>query len=472
MLLSINFLVKPLYLFGVDAHIQNLVGPETYGVYFALFNMVFLFQFVIEPGILSYNSRNIAIHPDQLGFHLPRILGIKMVLFVVFLIVVALGFLIWGYSVDLLHLTFIIAINLFLSTTYIYLRSNIAAVGKYRIDSFLSALDKLLMLIILGALSWMPVFQEQFTILWMVYGQLVAYTIACMVALWILRKHLGVLTLTFSLDYFRKLLSWSFPFILILLFMSIYNKMDGIMLERMLPDHGHQAGIYAAGYRFVDALNMIGYMMAALLLPMYSSNLKNKEILSDLLYTGLKIMIVCAVVAASTFIYYGSDILPMIYTEADTYYAEVLSYLMLSFVGVSIAYLYGTLLVSNDNLKIFNILLFVSVLINLSLNLYLIPILEAKGAAIATVITQIFVLIGQVVLVHRYTEVRFRWKTYGQVLGFGFFCVLIFHSVHKIDSLHWISSLVLSICVSLFLALVIKLIDIRAVLAMVKKRQN
>ena len=443
LLLTINLLVKPLYLFGVDAHIQNMVGPETYGVYYALFNLVFLFQFIIEPGILSYNSRNIAQHPDKLSYHLPRILGVKLVLFVCFLVAILIGFFAWGYSLDLLSLYIVIGINLFLSTTYIYLRSNIAAIGKYRTDSFLSATDKVLMLVILGTLSWWPGLREQFTIMWLVYGQMAAYVISCFIALFILRKHLLSLSLVFSLDYFKKLIRWSYPFIFILLFMSIYNKMDGIMLERMLDDEGLQAGIYAAGYRFVDAFNMLGYLIAALLLPMYSSNLKNSTVITDLLHTGLKLMVVGAAVAALSLTFYGSEILPYIYTAADGYYAEVLSVLMVSFIGVTIAYLYGTLLVANDNLKSFNILLLTGVVLNLALNLYLIPSMKAHGAAVATAITQLVVMVGQILLVYKHTKVIFDIKIY---------------------------RIALSIFISLILALLLRLIDLRGLLTVLKKR--
>lgn len=469
LLLTINLLVKPLYLFGVDAHIQNIVGPETYGVYFALFNMVFLFQFIIEPGIQSFNSRNIAQRPEKLGYHLPRILGIKMVLFVVFMLAIIVGHYLWGYADGLLKLTMLLGVNLFLSTSYIYLRTNIAAIGKYRLDSFLSALDKLLMLIILGYLSWVPPYCEQFEITWLVYGQMAAFAISCLVALFILRAHLGMLSLIVSWEYFKQLIRWSFPFVLILLFMSIYNKIDGIMLERMLGDNGLEAGIYAAGYRFVDAMNMLGYLIAALLLPMYSSNLKNQIVITDLLHTGLKVMTVCAIIGALTFVFFGPDILPYVYEEANEYYAAVLSLLMMSFVGVSIAYLFGTLLVASDHLKSFNILLAISVLLNIGLNLYLVPSEKAAGAALATVITQLTVMLGQIFLVYKYTEVIFRPQIYLQVVGFALLCGLLFQGISYLD-LHWLYRAGLCIFISLVLSLVLRLFDPREFIAILKKR--
>lgn len=469
LLLTINLLVKPLYILGVDAHIQNIVGEQTYGVYFALFNLVFLFQFIIEPGILSFNSRNIAQNPETLRYHLPRILGVKIVLFIPFIVAMIIGFFAWGYEVELLPLYILIGFNLFLSTTFIYLRSNIAAIGKYRIDSLLSALDKLLMLFILGILSWTPMLAAKFTIYWLVYGQMAAYIIACLIALIILRNHITQIQLFFSFSYFKKLVSWSFPFILILLFMSLYNKMDGIMLERMLDDSGRQAGIYAAGYRLVDALNMLGYMIAALLLPMYSGNLKKPMIISNLLHLGLKLMVVGTAIASLTLIFYGSEILPYIYNAYEPYYAQVLEILMLSFVGVSVAYIYGTLLVANNNLKSFNVLLSIGVMVNLLLNLYFIPKLEAYGAAIATAVTQMIVLLGQIILVYKKTEIKFDGILYARILTYGIISTTAFYLIQTTNNL-WVYGIPISILISVIAALGLKLIPLSEFLTILKKR--
>jgi len=203
-LLAINFLIKPFYLFGVDLHIQNLVGTDTYGMYKVLFNIAFLLQFVHEPGIQSYNSQNIAKNPEQLGFHLPRILGLKVLLGIVYFVLAISYFLLNPYDHSLLPLMIVIIVNLFLSTLFLYLRTNIAGIGKYRVDSLLSSMDKLLMLIILGILSWVSPFQENFEIIWLAYGQFAAFFISCIVALLILYKHLGRITIQFSWDYAKN----------------------------------------------------------------------------------------------------------------------------------------------------------------------------------------------------------------------------------------------------------------------------
>jgi len=362
-----------------------MMGTGTYGMYKVLFNIAFLLQFVHEPGIQSYNSQNIAKNPDQLGFHLPRILGLKSILFVLYFVLAIGYFFVSGFDVQLLPLMVVIAINLFLSTLFLYLRTNIAAIGKYRIDSLLSSLDKLLMLVILGVLSWVPPFCERFEIIWLAYGQLAAFALSCLVALWILRKQLGQLSIKFSFDYAKKLIKWSAPYALILLTMSAYTRMDSIMLEHILDDGGQQSGIYEYGYRFLDALNMVGYLFAALLLPMYAANIKDHRIIKDLVDTGFRMM-----------------------------------------VSLSLAYIFGSLLVANNSLRRFNILLIGGVLLNFALNTYLIPSEQALGAAKATFVTQTLMTIGQVILVMTILKVKIDTRLLFIVVGFGLFCALIF----------------------------------------------
>ena len=62
------------------------------------------------------------------------------------------------------------------------------------------------------------------------------------------------------------------------------------MLERMLPDGALQAGIYAQGFRFFESLNMFGFLVAGLLLPMFSRMLKQGADTGPL--TGLALRLV------------------------------------------------------------------------------------------------------------------------------------------------------------------------------------
>ncbi|MDF1698262.1 MAG: oligosaccharide flippase family protein [Saprospiraceae bacterium] len=471
LLLAINFLIKPFYLFGVDLHIQNIVGTDTYGMYKVLFNIAFLLQFVHEPGIQAFNSQNIAKDPQRLGFHLPRILGLKLILGVVYFILAIGYFLCNPYDASLLPLMIVITINLFLSTLFLFLRTNIASIGKYRTDSLLSSLDKLLMLIILGVLSWVSPFRENFEIIWLAYGQFAAFLISCIVALFILYKHLGILKISFSWDYAKKLLKWSLPYALILLSMSAYTRMDSIMIERILDDGGLESGIYEYGYRFLDAFNMVGYLFAALLLPMYASNLKNNKVINDLIDIGLRMMVLVTFVGAAAAITYRNEIMTWSNKNATPYYGEIMIYLMLSFIVLSIAYIFGSLLMASNRLKNLNIVLLFGVVLNFGLNMYLIPSEHALGAAKATLITQTIMALGQIILVYKLIKVKITLRLLLSIVVFGLLCALIFGSIYAYISIGWVYRAVLSISFTMIFALVLRLVDVKSITGLITRKK-
>ena len=48
LLLLLNVLVKPLWIFGIDLTVQNRVGAEAYGLYAAIFSFTMIFNIVLD----------------------------------------------------------------------------------------------------------------------------------------------------------------------------------------------------------------------------------------------------------------------------------------------------------------------------------------------------------------------------------------------------------------------------------------
>ena len=88
-------------------------------------------------------------------------------------------------------------------------------------------------------------------------------------------------------------------------------------------------------------------------------------------------------------------------TQQHPYWGEVLGYLMISFVAVSGTYIFGTLLTANNSMKRMNLIFLASIILNVLLNVWLIPSYKASGAAIATSLTQLFAMFAQVYLAIR-----------------------------------------------------------------------
>ncbi|MBK8668219.1 MAG: polysaccharide biosynthesis C-terminal domain-containing protein [Saprospiraceae bacterium] len=467
LLLVINFLIKPAYIFGIDARIQNLVGTENYGMYFYYLNFVFLFQFINDPGIQNWNAQFVPKNRGTISSHLSNLLCSKLILSLLFISFTLVFAWIVGYA-DL-TMIFLLCINAVLSSLFLILRGTIAGLGYYRIDSWLSILDKCLMIIILGYFAWISSYKENFDISMFIYGQGIAYFLCCIVGMFILKNHIYWVLSSFSKQYFFSVLKQSAPYVLILIFMTTYNKLDGVMLGYMLDDHHHQAGVYASAYRFYEAANMIGYLFAALLLPMFAANVFDKKILEELKTTALRFVLLSSLIIVLIIFFYGEAMLKWLYTNYEPGFLSTLKVLILSYLMVSVAYIFGTMLVAAGKVKNLNFLFGAGLLINIALNLLLIPSYKALGAGVATLITQTFVMIGQIFLVSKELKIYISGDDLIKPLLFAIMSIAIFYFVSQVISGQWVINLTISILICLLLSFILKIIDKKEILNLLKK---
>ena len=398
-LIGINVLIKPFYLFGIDRVVQNTVGKEAYGLYFAIINFTFLLQIISDFGIQSYNNKNIAQHRNLLGKYLPNILMLKAILATIYLLVIFPMAWLLQYEWSVFPMIFAVSINQILISLLFYMRSNVSGLGLYRTDSLLSAMEKLLMIIVCGSLLYIPAFKENFRIEWFIYAQMGALLTATLTAYMIVRKHLPKIKWRYNPLYLRIILRESYPYALVLFLMTFYTKIDGVMIERMLPNGRAEAGIYASGYRLLDAANMTGLLFAGLLLPMFARMLKMKESIRPLFKLSFLLIWAISISVAAQCWFFRNEITILLYSEANEYWGTVLGYLMLTYVAVSGTYVASTLITAEGKLKRMNKIFVAGIVLNVVLNLFLIQQNGAAGAAVATIITQSFVLLAQLILI-------------------------------------------------------------------------
>jgi O-antigen/teichoic acid export membrane protein len=196
------------------------------------------------------------------------------------------------------------------------------------------------------------------------------------------------------------------PYALSIFLMTIYTRTDVVMLERMLPDGRQQAGIYASAYRLLDAVNVLGLLFAGLLMPMFAKQLKDKIDVAPLVRFSFQLIMVAAIIIAGTVWFYRTDIMQLLYKQATPFSGDVLGVLMGSFVAVSGTYIFSTLIGSAGHVARMNWTFIVAFVINIGLNLILIPQFKALGTAISTLITQFFVMIVVIFLSKRLDILR------------------------------------------------------------------
>ena len=329
--------------------VQNTVGASEYGFYFALFNFSLLLNVFLDLGITNFNNRNIAQHNQLLSKHFSNIVGLKFLLGFFYVIFVLVGAFIIGYNERQIKFLIILAGNQFLLSLILYMRSNISGLHFFKLDSILSVLDRLLMILIVGYLLLFK--KDIFKIEWLIYSQSVSYIFTAFIAFFIVKSKSKGFSLNFNLKFFFVILRKSYPYALLVLLMTSYTRLDAVMVQRLLEDGSTQTGIYAHGFRILDAASQYALLFAILLLPMFSKMLKNKENISNLVKISFLLLIVPALVISINLFFYRNDVMYVFYDDHIKESAKVFGILILGFVPIATSYIFGTLLTANGNLK-------------------------------------------------------------------------------------------------------------------------
>ena len=402
LLLAVNLLIKPIYLFGVEVGVQNAVGPSDYGRYGQWLSFAFLFGVIYDLGLQNFNAVTMSKQPELLRERLPVMLSLKLVASLGYAVVVVVAA--WLYGIDAQDWPLVGLAILYLAVLSLLqlLRTNVAAQGNYRLNSLLSIVDKVVLLFGVGAILLLPAWREALTVERFFIAQIVAVLIACILAAASTERTGGERWWRWDPAGARALLKQALPYGLVLLLTTALVHIDRVMIEPLSSAGHYETGKYLGAYRLLDGINMIGFMFATLLVPMLSKLLAQRSEGHDagggvrllLQQAGGYIMALSVGLAAWTS-FHASDITALLYDEATASWGQTLAWLMWTAVGVGLAYVYGSYLLAHQQTRWLNRLFVVALFLNVLLNFLLIPRYGAVGAAGATVLTQAIVGFGE-----------------------------------------------------------------------------
>ncbi len=468
--LLLNLLIKPFWFLGIEVGVQNAVGAEEYGFYFAIFNLAYIFNILLDLGITNFNTRNIAQHPHLINKHFPHLLSIKLLLLAFYLVATFSTGLLLGYGSRQFYLLAFLSFNQFLNSLILYLRSNFEGLLLFKWDSVISILDRVIMIAICGALLWLPR-HPTFKIEYFVYAQTAAYLLTTLTAITVLVSKTGFGHLRLSRPFTLAILKQSLPFALLVLLMASYNRLDPILLQKLSPVGlgNHNAGIYASAFRLLDVLTMVAYLVSIPLLPIYArlTKLPNKagnsqsDELSSTTRIVTSLMLVFAATAALTLSSMDNAVMDLLYTDYTAESSAVFRILIYGIIPISMTYVFGTLLTAAGRLRQLNLFALCTLAINVAVNLLCIPRWGAVGSAWASLIAQSFMAIAQIWTALRIFHLLPSW---GYILKIALFTLSILScNLLTPPAYAWWLRLTLIGLVALVMAVLLKLIDINEI---------
>lgn len=293
---------------------------------------------------------------------------------------------------------------------------------------------------------------------------------------WLLISPYVHLKFAFDFKLWKKIFIEAWPLGISAIFSIIYFKLDSVMLSLMKGSE--DVGIYGAPYKVLESLLLIPAIFMGNVFPVLSryfkeNNQKIKNIVQKafdfltLTGTGMffggfilseKIIYLLAgqtFVTASTMSFLGYPITAPILFEI-LLFAMALSYMSFTF---------GYIIIAADKQLSLIKPTFFATLLNLGLNLLLIPKYGYLAAATTTVVTELFILIYQALLAKKAINFLPQFHNFFKIILSGLIMAIILRLLIGLDI---ILLIIIGILIYLFLLYILKVITKDALTAVIR----
>jgi len=368
----------------VGIWVARYLGPEQFGLFSYAQSFVGLFTAIAGLGLDSIIVRELVKDPSKQAMLLGTAFRLKLIGALLVLMILAVAIKLSHQDSLTTLLIFIIAsATVFQSFNVIDFFFQAKVLSKYVvytniISLLISSCVKIGLILTnapLIAFAWVILFDSAVLMLGFVY---------------FFQRHsqLNIKKLKFSKVMAVSLLKDSWPLILSGLVISIYMKIDQIMIKEMLNTEA--VGQYAAAVRLSEAWYFIPMVISSSLFPAIINAKKQSE---ALYYARLQklydLMVWMAIAIALPMTFLSDWVVNLLYGEQYNQAGSVLMIHIWAGVFVGLGTASGKWFVSENLIKEDFLRTFYGVLVNIGLNIYMIPKYGVIGAAIATLISQV-----------------------------------------------------------------------------------
>ena len=211
-----------------------------------------------------------------------------------------------------------------------------------------------------------------------------------LILFWSINRHL-------KFAYFKfKTLSWqalirlirsALPFAVLTILVSLYFKIDVVLIEHIKGPT--QVGQYAAAYKLLEAVIVISWVFSRALLPVLSSLFDYAlDTLQKVAQTSFRFFIAIAIPIATATTFLAPKIIHLIYGNNYQQSILALQILIWAIVPIFISSTTITVIMASKKPQVTAYVALGQLIINLGLNLVLIPAYGINGAALATLATE------------------------------------------------------------------------------------
>lgn len=387
----VNFIVKPLWILAIDRYVQNQIGLELYGQYYLVFNLSAMLFIVSDLGLNNFMTKE-AVDKELSSLHVLRTSGlVKLILSILFF--VFLFFISFSRGLDI-KLVCWVGINQLLLSSSQWLRVWFNANRQFKRESLLAVVDRIVALLLWFGVIVLFGIKNQNMLSWFLGVQTLGLLAAVMVSIFLLYKQ-NIKSIDLEENSFKKVIIACLPFTLLSFFMAAYTRIDVVLMDLILPNANYHIGVYAQGYRILDASNMFAAVFASMLLPIFTKQLNKKESVLPIVRTSSLLIGSSCVGLLIILGLWGEEIYHLLYSQNTNLDPQSLGYrlktfctVILCYIPIAYIYIFGTYLTAFGKLRFLVSLACACLLLNIGLNYWFISQYQAWGSAMVALITQ------------------------------------------------------------------------------------
>jgi O-antigen/teichoic acid export membrane protein len=380
--------------------LTRYLGVASYGDYIIVTVYVSLFAVIFDWGIPTMLARELP-HVEQPDALVGKALGLRMVLAVLIcLVAAALALVIYGGEGEeqarngiLLALPVIPAVTVLSTLSPIFqVRLKMDRVAAAEISAQILGAIAVIVLISMNRGFYELVLA---TVLTSVTYAILVYSFS---------RRLARISLSIDVAAWKRLLRVALPLGLAIAVGTIYFRADALILS--LLKSSHDVGIYGVAYRFYEMTIPFATFFLAPVFPLLSAAAVSAAGLaefSQLLQKSFDVMIVAAVLVISATLPLAPDMIRIVAGES---FADSTLPLRILMAGAALSFIASVfvfaLIALHRQQKVLLITVF-ALVVNLALNLALIPSFSYTAAAAIATGTQFVIVVGAIYLVWRFT---------------------------------------------------------------------
>ena len=375
--------------------IARYLGAHNYGILGFATSLTGILAITVDFGISTHIVRHIATDNDSAPKYLGNAFPLKSIFAVSSFIITLIILLIMKCDELTITITLLFTLEMIIKSFIGLMNGGFQAFeeGKYQ------GIGNTLLNVILLIFILLAIFGD-FGLLGITIAYLISNSIALIYVYTTFTRH--VTKPHFELDkaFCKKITMYSLPFALASVLYSIYFSIDVIMLENIIGNTA--TGIYNASYKLINVITLLYTAYTAVIFPVMSKFFKNDEKLLDISYEkSIKYLMLIMIPLAMSMMIYSTDIILLIYGSEYIDSASTLSILIWTVCLLFVASPGNILLEASHREVTVTKIYAMAAVFNIVLNLILIPKFSYIGAAIATVVTDIFIVIIQKYVIHK-----------------------------------------------------------------------